>query len=488
MPHRHSRRTTSLPALRTSSRSRSSRSRTVAGCAAVAAALLAAPLVAAVPAAAVPTAPITDFNGDGFADLVINAPRATVAGAESAGYVSVVYGSVAGADTAHPQVISRTTSWLPATTEAGTSFGRTTAARDLDGDGYTDLAVGGFNDADAILWGSPSGLASATAFTGRVNRVVDGDFNGDGKGDLVTTGDGGLQIQLGPFTRAGAPAQTSTIANDDEDEIWDITVGDMDGDGKDDLITTGGFEEMSYQAQWRKGTSTGVSQTATSTGYYTLGGVIADVNLDGYGDYVARDVGQVSEVRNGQAGNVRVVYGSATGPSTRTTKITQNTTGVPGVSESEGPDSDWNGDQFGYSVAAGDVTGDGYPDIAVGVPGEDIGSIKDAGSIVLLKGGASGLTGTGAQAFDQSDPGVPGASEAGDTFGASVSLLDVNSNNRADLAVGAPTEDGTYQDSGAVWLFRGSKNGLVTTNIASFGPAVLKAPEEGARFGLGFAK
>lgn len=64
----------------------------------------------------------------------------------------------------------------------------------------------------------------------------------------------------------------------------------------------------------------------------------------------------------------------------------------------------------------------------------------------------------------------------------------MNSNNRADLAVGAPTEDGTYQDSGAVWLFRGSKNGLVTTNIASFGPAVLKAPEQDARFGLGFAK
>lgn len=485
MPLRHSRRTTSLPALRTSSRSRS---RTVAGCAAVAAALLAAPLVAAVPAAAVPKAPIADFDGDGFADLVINAPRATVAGAESAGYVSVVYGSAAGADTAHPQVISRTTSWLPATTEAGTSFGTTTAARDLDGDGYTDLAVGGFNDADAILWGSPSGLASATAFTGRVNRAVDGDFNGDGKGDLVTTGDGGLQIQLGPFTRAGAPAQTSAIAIDEEDEIWDITVGDMNGDGKDDLITTGGFEEMSYQAQWRKGTSTGVSQTARSTGHFTLGGVVADVNLDGYGDYVARDVGQVSEVRGSEAGNVRVVYGSANGPSTRTTKITQDTKGVPGVSESEGPDSDGNGDQFGDSVAAGDVTGDGYPDIAVGVPGEDIGSVKDAGSIVLLKGGASGLTGTGAQAFDQSDPGVPGASEAGDAFGASVSLLDVNSNNRADLAVGAPTEDGTYQDSGAVWLFRGSKNGLVTTNIASFGPAVLKAPEQGARFGLGFAK
>jgi hypothetical protein len=126
------------------------------------------------------------------------------------------------------------------------------------------------------------------------------------------------------------------------------------------------------------------------------------------------------------------------------------------------------------------VTGDGYPDIAVGVPGEDIGSIREAGSVVLLKGGASGLTGTGAQAFNQSTSGVPGASEKGDNFGASVLLADVNANNRADLAVGTPQEDGTYQDSGAAWLLRGSKTGLTTTNIASFSPSTLHAPEKGS--------
>ncbi|MEU6806312.1 FG-GAP-like repeat-containing protein, partial [Streptomyces neyagawaensis] len=423
-------------------------------------------------------------------DLVVNAPRATVAGAESAGYVSIVYGSAAGADTAHPQTISRTTSWLPEDVKKGIDFGNTTAARDLDGDGYTDLAVGAFNNADAVLWGSANGLSSATAFTGRVNRAVDGDFNGDGQGDLVTTGDGGLRIQLGPFTRAGIPAQISSIEIDEHDEIWEITVGDMDGDGKDDLITTGGFEEKSYQAQWRKGTSTGVTQAARSTGYFTLGGVIADVNRDGYGDYVSREVGHISEVMSSEAGNVRVVYGSPNGPSTRTTKITQDTKGVPGVSEDDDNDhfDEFGGDQFGYSVAAGDVTGDGYPDIAVGVPGEDIGSIRDAGSVVLLKGGPAGLTGTGAQAFDQSDPAVPGVSETGDQFGTALSLLDVNSNNRADLAVGAPTEDATHKDSGAAWLFRGSKNGLVTTNITSFNPAALKAPEEKALFGQDFAR
>ncbi|OEV25562.1 hypothetical protein AN219_25635, partial [Streptomyces nanshensis] len=63
----------------------------------------------------------------------------------------------------------------------------------------------------------------------------------------------------------------------------------------------------------------------------------------------------------------------------RTSTLTQNSPGVPGVNE--------EGDEFGKALAAGDVNGDGYADIAVGVPGEDIGSGasgKDAGAVVQL--------------------------------------------------------------------------------------------------------
>jgi hypothetical protein len=61
---------------------------------------------------------------------------------------------------------------------------------------------------------------------------------------------------------------------------------------------------------------------------------------------------------------------------------------VPGLTE--------DGDLFGTSLATGDFDGDGYADVAVGVPGEDDASAIDAGSVTVLRGSRSGLVTTGA--------------------------------------------------------------------------------------------
>ena len=70
------------------------------------------------------------------------------------------------------------------------------------------------------------------------------------------------------------------------------------------------------------------------------------------------------------------------------------------------------GDQFGAVLTTGDFNGDGYADLAVGVPGEDVGSISDAGAVHVLYGSVSGLTSTWDQLWTQDSPGVPGVAQA----------------------------------------------------------------------------
>ncbi len=84
----------------------------------------------------------------------------------------------------------------------------------------------------------------------------------------------------------------------------------------------------------------------------------------------------------------------------------------------------------------------------------------------MLRGGASGLTGTGAQSFNQGTAGVPGANESSDLFGGAVHLADHNKDGRADLSVGAAGEN---SDDGAVWVLRGSTKGVTVTGAVNFG-------------------
>ncbi|MEV5609098.1 FG-GAP-like repeat-containing protein [Streptomyces sp. NPDC052225] len=456
----------------------------------VTAALSTASALTVTPAAAAPVpprTPLTDFNHDGYADLALGGPGTTVSGTLNAGAVSVVYGSKNGPDIAHAKVFTRSTAGVPGVRTSYEFFGERVSPGDLDGDGYTDLVVGPTNGGHpVVLWGSAQGLTGtgAVSLPGGSGLFSVGDFNGDGHRDLVTDDFpydpdddmGGMTILYGPFDRAtGAVAKTDTIATSQTYGPHDFVVGDMTGDGADDIVTSLGFEETAYGSEFWKGGKDGVSHTSTTL-TSSLAGAVADVDGDGYGDLVVHDIGANYEDIPYEKGTVRVLYGTASGPSsTRTKAITQETSGVPGIGE--------KGDQFGTDIAASDVNGDGYADIAVGVPGEAIGSVKNAGAVVLLKGGKAGLSGTGAQAFNQSTTGVPGASESGDMFGLQVLLTDVNGDGLADLTSAAPLEDGTYKDSGAAWVLRGTKSGLTVKNITSFGPAAVNIPEKGAQLG-----
>lgn len=436
-----------------------------------------------------------DFNGDGFDDLAIGTPMATVDGQANAGQVNVLYGSANGLTTTGSQLWTQNSPGVADAAEGNDYFGSTLASGDFNNDGYSDLVIGVHmedlltpagtqNNAGAVhvLYGSATGLRASTS-----------------QSLFLTQGANGL----------GDTAEAEDWFG------WSLAAGDFNGDGRDDLaigspletvgsVRLAGMTHIIYSASW--GLNPVNSQTWTQNSPGILGGVeeadwfgwslaAGDFNGDGRDDLAIGAFGEAIGTIAG-AGAVNVIYGSSTGLSSSGNQMwSQDSSGIPGGCE------EW--DEFGYTVAAGDFNGDGRDDLAIGVALEDVNG-TDAGAVNVIYGSSTGLNSTGSQMFYQQAGGL-GRSDnnANDGFGVSLAVGDFNNDGRDDLAIGAASEDQLAHDdgrietigsAGAVYVLPGTSTGLslssATTwhqNTSRAGGLVEDAAEAGDRYGTALA-
>jgi hypothetical protein len=383
------------------------------------------------------TAAHGDFNGDGYMDLAIGVPGEDVGAIVDAGAVNVIYGS---------------------------GFG---------------LQHGGLAVIPPQVWHQDTVGIFEVAETGdRFGEVLGvGDFNDDGYDDLAVGvphedvarldasvhADAGL-VHIIYGSAAGLTATGNVFV------VQQRTVGL--GVTPDDLVEAGDWFGFSL-----------------ATGDYNGDG-IDDLAIGSPGE----DIGGEGGGSKIEAGAVGIVLGSGSGiTATGAQFFDQDSLPAPVVAEA--------GDHFGWSLAAADFTSaDGIDDLAVGIPGEDVGAVVDAGMIQVLKGSALGVGLSGNQLWHQGSVGMAAIDlagetnilETGDNFGYSLVAADFSGDGRPDLAIGTPGEDfttaaGPQTDAGVVNVLYNAGTFLNTVGTVfvrqNATPGGLDDAETGDKFG-----
>lgn len=224
------------------------------------------------------------------------------------------------------------------------------AMSDLDGDGKPDLALTNpYSDSIAVFMNTGAKGAAVYAakqnfYIAAPNDVAIGDIDGDGRPDLVASGTAGLTVWLNTSTPGkisfGPPTTIAFTASEPGFYLTNLAIGDLDGDGQPDIAAAvgGGF------SVWKNRTVSGTVSFTLQHEYNTGGEggegrmAIADFNGDGLPDIASTGIFGVGVLLNTSSG------GDITfGPHQYTYQVSSASVGI----------------------AAGDIDGDGLPDLAV---------------------------------------------------------------------------------------------------------------------------
>ncbi|MCP4918923.1 MAG: hypothetical protein GY913_18610 [Proteobacteria bacterium] len=315
--------------------------------------------------------------------------------------------------------------------DSGDETGAGVALADLDGDGLVDVAIGAPRADDAAVDAGAVHVFANAAFSGSIDAPVDRD--------MVLTG-----------SASSSKPKAGTAV---------MSPGDIDGDGVDDLLVGAPGDDAAYTNAgavhiWYGGTISGTVDLAGEaaiegeTAGDSLGEALSGADADGDGQADIAIGSRLSDSAATDAGRGYLVLGDAyTGSNDIATVAAADVVGDSSL------------DYLGTSILLADVDGDGFADLFLGAPRDDGGG-SDAGVVYVFEDGSS-LSGSYAAADAD---GIIEGDDSHQKVGSGLAAGDLDGDATVDLVVGG---EGAQSSAGAAWVFRG----LPSSSTADVGDA-----------------